>query len=273
MYLLICCSIFVIILLTLFISLCQNEFSDVLKKANKDLNSISGYNNKRFPMSQNDLDTKISNVIENTKKKLLTLVKSFKNDVVKDSGTENQNDITETSECENQSNAVEESEIENQELTITNQDLKSWFAFTISSLNNNNKVKTEKSFKDIKKEYLVKFINKARDDIESNDGSGTKLLFKQNELFRNSSEDISGSIRYVNADNNKEVFALNMKCRRCGQKNEFTDEVSKYQEILFDDFEKLIQQHPCAKCNWTLDPSLFETVRIEFEQNAVILIY
>ena len=120
---------------------------------------------------------------------------------------------------------------------------------------------------------MVNFINKARDDIESNDSSGNKLLFKQNELFRNSSEDISGSIRYVNADNNKEVPAFEMKCRRCWQKDELTDEVSKHQKILFDDFEKLIQLHPCTKCNWTLDPSLFETVRIEFERNAVSSIY
>ena len=199
-------------------------------------------------MTKKELDNSITQVINNTKDRLFSLIK----DVIKD----------------------EEKENELKEGT----DLDSWFAFTTASLHQTNKDKTENSYKQMKDDYFKKLIKEIEEDIKTNDAAGTALILKRHGVFRKFSEeiamdttarDISNPINcYLSEDNDQQASLV--LCMRClPLKDEENNIMTDQQKTMFDTFEALIQKSLCSQCNWTLDPSLLEEASKRFETNLV----
>lgn len=198
-------------------------------------------------MFKKELDNSITQVINNTKDRLFSLIK----DVIKDE--------------------VKENELKE------GTDLDSWFAFTTASLHQTNKDKTENSHKQMKDYYFNKLIEEIEDDFNKNDAAGTALILKRHGVFRKFSEEIAMDITardisnpincYLSKDNQQ---ASLVQCMRClPLKDEENNIMTDQQKTMFDTFEALIQKSPCSQCNWTLDPSLLEEVCTRFEKNLV----
>ena len=188
-------------------------------------------------MIQDVLDTKITNVIKETKNKLSVLLKDSKSE-------------------------------------LTSDNLRSWFNDNISALRENNKVISEKKYTEIKMDFLSRFRNKVTVDI-TNDTKELDSLINTHELFKNSSEKGSDVIlrnlnRHLNSDKKDKNASSPLRCFKCS----ITD-LSKLDLIhnlrvsltMFDNFDAVIQIQPCFNCK--LDPDLFKNVRIDFEKAGV----
>ena len=199
-------------------------------------------------MTKEELSNNITQVINDTKDRLFSLIK----DIIKDEAKEN----------------------ELKEGT----DLDSWFSFTTTSLYQTNQDKTENCYKQTKNCHLNKLIEEIEDDFKNNDAAGSALILKRHDVFRKFSEeiamdtiarDISNPIKcYLFKDNNQK--ASSVQCMRClPWKEEENNNMTEQQKTMFDTFEALIQKSPCSQCKWPLDPSLLEEACTRFEKKLV----
>ena len=198
-----------------------------------NLNDIGGEAGKQFPMQKEMLDKLISDVMKETLEKLSTFLKDSKH-----------------------------------ESELTQDHLRKWFAFTISSLHGNNTAETEKRYNEIKNDILDKFMDKTKNDVESNDGKEINSLIRKHVVFKGDSHKGSDIIlcnltQYLNVDNKKAPSSV-LTCFKCSSLDESkADIVDNNSMLLYDYFDALIKIQPCSICN--LDPRIFKNARTNFD--------